>query len=47
MLHLHIHPENPQARLITQAVESGLDPEAALRSATKALITQIQEHETR
>jgi len=33
--------------LITQAVESGLDPEAALRSATKALITQIQEHETR
>ena len=21
MLHLHIHPENPQARLITQAVE--------------------------
>jgi XTP/dITP diphosphohydrolase len=33
--------------LITQAVESGLDPEAALRSATKALIIQIQEHETR
>ena len=33
--------------LITQAVERGLDPEAALRSATKALITQIQEHETR
>ncbi len=33
--------------LITQAVESGLDPEAALRSATKTLITQIQEHETR
>jgi len=21
MLHLHIHPENPQARLITQAVD--------------------------
>ena len=33
--------------LITQAVERGLDPEAALRSATKTLITQIQEHETR
>ena len=33
--------------LITQAVERGLDPEEALRSATKALITQIQEHETR
>jgi len=33
--------------LITQAVKRGLDPEAALRSATKALITQIQEHETR
>jgi len=33
--------------LITQAVVRGLDPEAALRSATKALITQIQEHETR
>ena len=33
--------------LITQAVERALDPEAALRSATKALITQIQEHETR
>ncbi len=33
--------------LITQAVARGLDPEAALRSATKALITQIQEHETR
>jgi XTP/dITP diphosphohydrolase len=33
--------------LITQAVERGLDSEAALRSATKALITQIQEHETR
>ena len=33
--------------LITQAVERGLDPEAALRSATKALITQIQEHESR
>jgi len=33
--------------LISQAVEKGLDPEAALRSATKTLITQIQEHETR
>ena len=33
--------------LITQAVESGLDPEAALRGATKTLIAQIQEHETR
>lgn len=33
--------------LISQAVEKGLDPEAALRAATKTLITQIQEHETR
>jgi XTP/dITP diphosphohydrolase len=33
--------------LISQAVEKGLDPEAALRDATKTLIAQIQEHETR
>jgi len=33
--------------LITQAVDKGLDPEAALRRATKELIFQIQEHETR
>ena len=33
--------------LITQAVDKGLDPEAALRGATKELIVQIQEHETR
>ena len=33
--------------LITQAVDKGLDPEAALRQATKELIFQIQEHETR
>ena len=33
--------------LITQAVDKGLDPEAALRQATKELIVQIQEHETR
>ena len=33
--------------LISQAVEKGLDPEAALRNATKTLIAQIQEHETR
>ena len=33
--------------LITQAVDKGLDPEAALRTATKELITQIQEHESR
>ena len=33
--------------LITQAVDKGLDPEAALRGATKELILQIQEHETR
>jgi XTP/dITP diphosphohydrolase len=33
--------------LIAQAVDKGLDPEAALRQATKELIVQIQEHETR
>ena len=33
--------------LITQAVDKGLDPEVALRTATKGLITQIQEHESR
>jgi XTP/dITP diphosphohydrolase len=33
--------------LITQAVDKGLDPEAALRRATKELIFQLQEHETR
>jgi XTP/dITP diphosphohydrolase len=33
--------------LISQAVEKGLDPEAALRGATKTLIARIQEHETR
>ena len=33
--------------LITQAVDKGLDPEAALRLATKELIVRIQEHETR
>ena len=33
--------------LITQAVDKGLDPEAALRQATKELIVQLQEHETR
>ena len=33
--------------LVTQAVDKGLDPEAALRGATKELIVQIQEHETR
>lgn len=33
--------------LITQAVDKGLDPEAALRTATKGLITQIQQHEAR
>jgi len=33
--------------LIAQAVEKGLDPEAALRCATKSLIAQIQEHEAR
>ena len=31
--------------LIAQAVEKGLDPEAALRGATKSLIAQIQEQE--
>jgi XTP/dITP diphosphohydrolase len=33
--------------LIAQAVEKGLDPEAALRGATKILIAQIQEQEAR
>ena len=33
--------------LISQAVEKGLDPEAALRGAAKSLITQIRTHETR
>ena len=33
--------------LIAQAVEKGLDPEAALRVATKSLIAQIQEQEAR
>jgi XTP/dITP diphosphohydrolase len=33
--------------LISQAVEKGLDPEAALRGAAKSLITQIKSHETR
>jgi XTP/dITP diphosphohydrolase len=33
--------------LINQAVDKGLDPEAALRRATKELIIQIQHHETR
>jgi XTP/dITP diphosphohydrolase len=33
--------------LINQAVDKGLDPEAALRRATKELIIQIQQHETR
>jgi XTP/dITP diphosphohydrolase len=33
--------------LISQAVDKGLDPEAALRGATKTLIAQIQEYETR
>jgi XTP/dITP diphosphohydrolase len=33
--------------LISQAINKGLDPEAALRKATKALIVQIQEQETR
>jgi len=33
--------------LIAQAVEKGLDPEAALRGATKSLIAQIQEDEAR
>ena len=33
--------------LIAQAVEKGLDPEAALRGATKSLIAQIQDQEAR
>jgi XTP/dITP diphosphohydrolase len=33
--------------LITQAVDKGLDPEAALRGAIKELIHQIQQHEAR
>jgi len=33
--------------LISQAVEKGLDPEAALRGVAKSLITQIKTHETR
>ena len=33
--------------LIAQAVEKGLDPEAALRGATKTLIAQLQEQEAR
>jgi XTP/dITP diphosphohydrolase len=33
--------------IISQAVEKGLDPEAALRGAAKSLITQIKTHETR
>ena len=33
--------------LITQAVDKGLDPEAALRGAAKTLITQIKAHEAR
>ena len=33
--------------LISQAVEKGLDSEAALRGAAKSLITQIKTHETR
>lgn len=33
--------------LIAQAVDKGLDPEAALRGATKTLIAQIQEQEAR
>jgi XTP/dITP diphosphohydrolase len=33
--------------LISQAVEKGLDPEAALRGAAKSLITQIKTHEAR
>ena len=33
--------------LIAQAVEKGLDPEAALRGATKSLIAQIQKQEAR
>jgi XTP/dITP diphosphohydrolase len=33
--------------LISQAVDKGLDPEAALRAAGKSLIAQIQVHEAR
>lgn len=33
--------------LITQAVEKGIDPEAALRSAAKSLIERIKIHESR
>jgi XTP/dITP diphosphohydrolase len=33
--------------LIAQAVDLGIDPEAALRTATKSLISKIQEHEAR
>lgn len=33
--------------LISQAVDKGFDPEAALRTATKGLIAQIQQHEKR
>ena len=33
--------------LIAQAVDLGIDPEAALSTATKSLISKIQEHEAR
>jgi XTP/dITP diphosphohydrolase len=33
--------------LISQAVDKGLDPEAALRGAAKTIITQIKAHEAR
>ena len=33
--------------LIAQAVDLGIDPEAALRTATKSLLSKIQEHEAR
>lgn len=33
--------------LIAQAVDLGIDPEAALRTATKSLISKIQEHQAR
>ena len=33
--------------LIAQAVDLGIDPEAALRTSTKSLISKIQEHEAR
>lgn len=33
--------------IIAQAVDLGIDPEAALRTATKSLISKIQEHEAR